>query len=41
MFYSENIASLGRALARVESVTISTHDTGPTVREDLVYRLMP
>jgi hypothetical protein len=41
MFYSENIASLGRALARVQSVTISTHDTGPLVREDVVYRLTP
>ena len=41
MFYSENIASLGRALQRVQSATIVVHDPGPMLRESVVYRLAP
>lgn len=41
MFYSENIASLGRALQRMQSATIVVHDTGPLLREFVTYRLNP
>jgi len=41
MFYSENIAGLGRALQRVQSATITVHDLGPILRESVVYRLVP
>jgi len=40
-FYSENIASLGRSLARVDSATLTVHDTGAMLRETAVYRLRP
>lgn len=38
-FFSGNIAGLGRALARVDSESISVHDTGATVMQNLVYKL--
>jgi hypothetical protein len=41
MFYSENVASLGRALARVDAATITIHDVGSMLREAVVYRLNP
>jgi len=41
MFYSENIASLGRALARLDTATIVVHDPGPMLRENVVYRMNP
>jgi hypothetical protein len=41
MFYSENLASLGRSLVRVDSATLTRHDTGPLVRETVVYRMNP
>jgi hypothetical protein len=39
--YSQNVASLGRALARVESTSITVHDTGATVPQTVVYRFKP
>jgi hypothetical protein len=41
MFYSENIASLGRALQRMQSAAIVVHDIGPMLRESVTYRLSP
>jgi hypothetical protein len=41
MFYSENLASLGRTLNRVSTATITVHDPGPMLREDVVYRITP
>ena len=41
MFFSENMASLGRALERVQSATIAAHDSGLVVRESVVYRFGP
>jgi hypothetical protein len=41
MFYSENVASLGRALRRVQSATLAVHDTGTMLRESVVYRIAP
>ena len=41
MFYSENVASLGRALSRVRSATLAVHDTGAMLRESAVYRIAP
>ncbi len=38
-FFSGNIASLGQALARVDSESIVVHDTGATVTQSLVYKL--
>jgi hypothetical protein len=40
-FYSENAASLGRVLGRVDTATITVHDPGPMLRETVVYRLTP
>ena len=40
-FYSENAASLGRVLGRVDTATITVHDPGPMLRETVVYRLNP
>jgi len=37
-FFSGNIASLGRALGRLDSASITVHDTGAIVSQDLVYR---
>jgi hypothetical protein len=41
MFYSENLASLGRALVRVQSGEIAVHDRGSMLRENVVYRMAP
>jgi hypothetical protein len=41
MFYSENLASLGRVLQRLESASITAHDRGDMVRERLIYRVAP
>jgi hypothetical protein len=41
MFYSENLASWGRTLNRVNNATIVVHDPGPMLREDVVYRIAP
>ena len=41
MFYSENVASLGRVLRRVQSATLAVHDTGAMLRESAVYRIAP
>jgi hypothetical protein len=38
-FFSGNIASLGRTLARVDSESIVVHDTGSTVTQNLIYKL--
>ena len=39
LFFSENLASLSRALARVESESIVVHDRGPVVSQTVTYRL--
>jgi hypothetical protein len=41
MFFSENIASLGRALGRIQSGTVTVHDAGTMLRENVVYRIAP
>ncbi len=41
MFFSENMASLGRALGRVQSAEMVVHDAGAVVRETLVYKVAP
>ena len=41
MFYSENMASLGRALQRLQSATVTVHDAGTMLRESVVYRVAP
>jgi hypothetical protein len=41
MFFSENLASLGRTLERVQSANIAVHDDGTMLRENLVYRMAP
>jgi len=41
MYFSENLASLGRALRRVESAEVAVHDAGTMLRETVVYRLVP
>jgi hypothetical protein len=41
MFYSENMASFGRVLNRVQSAAITVHDAGTMLREAVVYRLTP
>jgi hypothetical protein len=41
LFYSENIASLGRVLGRLDTATITVHDPGTMLRETVVYRLNP
>jgi len=38
-FFSGNIASLGRTLARLDSESIVVHDTGAIVTQNLVYKL--
>ncbi|MGH9628457.1 MAG: hypothetical protein ACRD7E_08985, partial [Bryobacteraceae bacterium] len=37
-FFSENVASLGRALGRVESAAIIVHDNGRLVPQTITYR---
>ena len=39
LFFSENIASLSRALSRLESAALDSHDDGTAVRQNVVYRL--
>jgi hypothetical protein len=39
LFFSENVASLSRTLARVESETIVVRDSGPVVAQTVVYRI--
>ncbi len=39
MFFSENLASLGGALRRVQSAEIAIHDAGAMLRETVVYRI--
>jgi hypothetical protein len=41
MFYSENLASFGRVLRRVQSAAIAVHDQGSMLRETVVYRVTP
>jgi hypothetical protein len=41
MFYSENVASLGLSLRRVQSAALAVHDTGAMLRESAVYRIAP
>jgi hypothetical protein len=41
MFFSENVASLGRVLRRVESASMEVHDAGSALRESVVYRIAP
>jgi hypothetical protein len=41
LFFSANIASLGRTLKRIDSATITIHDAGAMLRESLVYKLNP
>ncbi len=40
LFFSENLASLSRALARVESESIIVHERGPVVSQTVTYRLI-
>jgi hypothetical protein len=39
LFFSENIASLGRTLSRVDSVFLESHDDGNIVTQQVVYKL--
>ncbi len=39
--FSQNIASLGRTLGRLDSASIIVHDTGTTVPQTVVYRFKP
>lgn len=41
MFYSENIASFGRVLGRLQSAAIAVHDAGGMLRETVDYRIVP
>ena len=41
MFFSENVASLGRALGRIQSANVAVHDVGTMLRENVVYRIAP
>jgi hypothetical protein len=38
-FFSGNVASIARTLARVDSESIAVHDTGAIVTQNLVYKL--
>jgi hypothetical protein len=38
-FFSENLASLSRSLARIESESILVRDRGPLVSQTVTYRL--
>jgi len=40
-FFSRNLGSLGQSLARVDSESVSVHDTGSVVTETVVYRMKP
>jgi hypothetical protein len=39
LFFSENIASLGRTLARIDSVFLESHDDGNIVTQNVTYKL--
>jgi hypothetical protein len=39
LFFSENIASLGRTLGRIDSVFLESHDDGKAVTQQAVYKL--
>lgn len=41
MFFSENLASLGRVLRRVQSASIVVHDAGTMLRESVDYKIAP
>jgi hypothetical protein len=41
LFFSGNIASLGRTLHRVDTASIVIHDAGTLLRESVVYKLTP
>jgi hypothetical protein len=38
-FFSQNVASLGRTMGRVESASITVHDNGTTVPQTVIYKL--
>ena len=40
-FFSQNVASLGRVLNRLDSASITVHDDGSRVTQQMVYRLKP
>jgi hypothetical protein len=40
-FFSQNVASLGRVLNRVDSAAIVVHDDGRRVTQQIIYRLKP
>lgn len=40
-FFSGSIASLGRALKRIDTAAIVMHDTGAALRESVTYKLLP
>jgi hypothetical protein len=41
LFFSGNLASLGRTLMRIDAATIVVHDAGTMLRESVVYKLNP
>jgi hypothetical protein len=40
-FFSQNVASLGRVLNRVDSATIVVHDDGRKVAQQMIYLVKP
>jgi hypothetical protein len=40
-FFSQNVASLGRVLGRLDSASITVHDDGSRVAQQMIYRLKP
>jgi hypothetical protein len=38
-FFSQNVASLGRTMGRMETASIVVHDTGATVPQTIIYKL--
>lgn len=40
-FFSDNVASLSRSLARVQAVSLVAHDNGAMLRQSVVYRISP
>ena len=38
-FFSQNVASLGRTMGRMEAASIVVHDTGATLPQTIVYKL--
>ncbi len=38
-FFSQNVASLGRALSRMETASIVVHDTGASLPQTIIYKL--